>query len=102
MRPIDADNLKSVVCQNCELQLEGLCASYGEVAGCLAGEIDNAPTIDAVEVVRCADCRRFKYNLTPDGYLPEGVNETECMLFHCGMDYTDYCSFGERRTECGS
>lgn len=52
-----------------------------------------------VPVVRCADCRHFRCNLRPDGYLPEGVGETECVLFHCGMDYTDYCSFGEKHKE---
>ena len=62
-------------------------------------DILNAPTVDAVEVVRCADCRYFICNLRPDGYLPEGVGETECTLFHFGADYTDFCSRGERSTE---
>lgn len=51
--------------------------------------------IDVVPVVRCADCRHFRCNIRPDGYLPEGVVETECTLFYCGMDYTDFCSYGE-------
>lgn len=59
MRPIDADALKKSVpnthvdifenCRNCELlddeQVEEL--------------IDNAPTIDAVPVVRCKDCKWY-------------------------------------------
>ena len=31
--------------------------------------VENAPTVDAVEVVRCKDCRYFICNLIPDGYL---------------------------------
>lgn len=53
---------------------------------------------DFVEVVRCKDCKYFVCNLIPDGFLPEGVGETECTLFHCGTDYTDYCSFGAKKT----
>jgi hypothetical protein len=40
-----------------------------------------APTVDAVEVVRCKDCRYFK-------------------LYKCRMGYSshdDFCSYGERR-----
>ena len=51
-----------------------------------------------VEVVRCAECRHFVCNLKPDGFLPEGVGETECTLFHCGTDYIDYCSYGEQKS----
>lgn len=54
---------------------------------------------DVEKVIRCADCRHFRCNLRPDGYLPEGVGETECTLFHVGMDYIDFCSHGERRND---
>lgn len=50
--------------------------------------IQDAPTIDAVPVVRCKDCKYYK----PDEY-------------ECGCDYglpcvkaDDFCSYGERRT----
>lgn len=48
--------------------------------------IDEAPTIDAVQVVRCGDCR----NRPPEGY---------CDFYLDGMQDNDYCSYGERRTE---
>lgn len=59
--------------------------------------VSEAVSVDAVPAVRCAECRHFVCNLRPDGFLPDGVGETECMLFHCGMDYTDYCSYGKRK-----
>lgn len=82
MRLIDADALKKSVpnthvdifenCRNCELlddeQVEEL--------------IDNAPTIDAVPVVRCKDC--FLYG------------ECQAAKFY-GDD--GYCSCGERKDD---
>lgn len=43
-------------------------------------QVQNQPTIDAVEVVRCKDCKYF------DG---------ECCDRHDG----DFCSFGERKND---
>lgn len=43
--------------------------------------LQDTPTVDAVEVVRCKDCRYFK-------------------LYKCRMGYSshdDFCSYGERR-----
>lgn len=51
---------------------------------------ENLPTIDAVEVVRCKDCKWYNSeehecnDLTGYGRMLEG---------------TDYCSYGERREE---
>lgn len=49
-------------------------------------EIDNAPTVDAVEVVRCKDCQHYEDN--------------RCSLleyfFH---KEDDYCSWGGRRED---
>lgn len=46
-----------------------------------AEDIDNAPTVDAVEVVRCKDCRKFK--------------TYACRMVASGYD--DFCSYGERK-----
>lgn len=52
--------------------------------------IENAPTVDAVEVIRCNDCKKRDTNL--------------CPLYHCvspmitSMD-DDFCSHGERKTD---
>ena len=56
-------------------------------------EIDNMPTADVVEVVRCNDCIR----------LDKGENDSECWCectAHFGRYFEvsddDYCSFGKR------
>ena len=53
--------------------------------------IANAPTIDAVPVVRCKDCVYYQDN--NDGYPHDGcrwrADETP--------DATDFCSFAERK-----
>ena len=50
--------------------------------------IQNAPTVDAVEVVRCKDCKWRQQ---------DEVNRNFCGLgdFYCGD--TDFCSRGERK-----
>lgn len=48
----------------------------------------DAPTVDAVEVVRCKDCKYWE-----DGYLGY------CTQIHTAMEYDAFCSNGERRTD---
>lgn len=55
-----------------------------------------APTIDAVPVVRCKDCKHFVQS--------EPYDPCECMKWTVkwGVAYTqpdDFCSYGERRSE---
>lgn len=56
--------------------------------------------IDAVEVVRCKDCKWYKrkYILHRRTY---SWNEhyTECSYLEAPMDDNDYCSLGERKDE---
>lgn len=53
-------------------------------------EIDDAPTIDAVEVVRCKDCKH---------YIVEGIATQYgwCHEYKHSVDEDDYCSYGERK-----
>lgn len=49
-------------------------------------------TVDAVEVVRCRDCERWK-----EPWL-EGVTSGKCMLGKTMITETDhFCSYGERK-----
>ena len=49
--------------------------------------IDNAPTVDAVEVVRCEDCKHFNdYFIRCDH--PKGLPR---------INEKSFCSFGERK-----
>ena len=58
-------------------------------------DIAEAPTVDAVEVGRCKDC---KFGVTPYGDEHDGWIECSNIyskpLFGCN----DFCSFGERRS----
>lgn len=71
MRTIDADKLERQ-----EYWGNEQCFDYVD-----AEDIDNAPTVDAVPVVRCKDCRKFK--------------TYSCRMVASGYD--DFCSYGERK-----
>lgn len=76
MRPIDADAYKALHCKKCPSDCGVCCFVYGKDDIC--GLIDQAPTIDAIPIVRCKDCAYFypypfeptygscKYHLGPD------------------------------------
>ena len=55
-----------------------------------------APTVDAVPVVRCKDCKHKV--TTQDGeYNPHDI---VCDYWESdGLEETDFCSYGERRTD---
>ena len=82
MRLIDADALGVGRCSRNLLPAD-YCAGWNGLIRLL----EKAPTVDAVEVVRCKDCKHYK---------PE---EYECGCdFAGGLPYVkadDYCSYGE-------
>ena len=49
----------------------------------------HAPTVNAVEVVRCKDCK----------YYRDSFGETYCDMTRGHVEVTDYCSFGEREEQ---
>lgn len=55
-------------------------------------DIEDAPTIDAVEVVRCKDCKWSDWYMTLNG-----EHRCYCME-HGSLGHTDddFCSYGER------
>lgn len=55
------------------------------------------PSVDAVEVVRCAVCTHFRNNMRGDGTLPNGVDEFECRNGRGGCDPMGFCDEGERK-----
>ena len=55
--------------------------------------IDAQPTIDAVEVVRCKDCKRFE--LGEDGIYYCRRDKLGNGVF---MKNNDFCSYGERKS----
>ncbi len=82
MRLIDADKLKGKAFANPD---DGEHFVYCQ-------DIDEAPTVDAVPVVRCRECRY---------YAASGATTSFC-IHPGGMKFTsdsDYCSRGQRRDQ---
>ena len=50
--------------------------------------IDDAPTVDAVPVVRCRDCK-YHEDTHVTGF-------EHCCLYGLTMRYNDFCSYGKR------
>jgi hypothetical protein len=84
MRLIDAEELERLFNEQIE-QGVGVIGAFDAFYDAL----QDTPTVDAVEVVRCRDCKHYK----PDEY--------ECGCdFAGGLPYVkadDFCSYGERR-----
>ena len=55
--------------------------------------LDEIPTADTVEVVRCKDC----IHRDPEDKKCDGTFQAKCGMFQ--MDDNDFCSYGERRKE---
>ena len=85
MRLIDADALISSI-DECSQE-----SRFRLYYGYAKSFIDDAPTVDAVPVVRCRECRyRFKNN---------GHDKSGCPIIDANiwMDDDDFCSHGERK-----
>jgi hypothetical protein len=93
MRLIDADALIAEWCDGCKYLENGLC-DQDVCGGVLL--MKETPTIDAVPVVRCKDCKHFVQS--------EPYDPCECMKWTVkwGVAYTSpdgFCSYGEKRDE---
>ena len=91
-RLIDADKriaeIKKIYCDGCENYGGVKCrACWVDDAMCL---IDDATTVDAVEVVRCMDCK----HCDPENYHCDHPMGTAAP-FRRKPD--DFCSYGERK-----
>ena len=97
MRLIDADRLNKPIYAE-EDNITGSGMSYDEICGYNDGidiawnKIDQAPTIDAVPVVRCRDCKFGDWDSEPDDAMV-------CMRTKDGFwrSGNDFCSFGEQK-----
>lgn len=101
MRLIDADALKLSHCKECTLYPDkcmGKDCDWGSII-----HINAMPTVDAVPIVRCRDC---KYHLQTErnGFVywsqcnhPHWDLSQGCQLAE--VDDTDFCSWAERKEE---
>ena len=85
-RLIDADNVKFALTaiRDRESGVPLVLAEW------LAGVVSNAPTIDAVPVVRCKDCKHFIQE-------EHGCNHFGYYSHTPWVDEVDFCSYGERK-----
>lgn len=84
MRLIDADALQNILLPITTALEHEYGSLGGAVSGCMK-HIDNAPTVDAVPVVRCREC---EYHNKPPCHMKLSFNWTED---------NDFCSYGERK-----
>ena len=97
MRLIDADRLNKPIYAE-EDNITGSGMSYDEICGYNDGidiawnKIDQAPTIDAVPVVRCYECKHWKKDV-------EGCTEFvgRCDYANYMIGANGYCLYGERK-----
>lgn len=55
------------------------------------------PTVDAVEVVRCKECKSWEQYNACDGTKPHRCMNHDA-IFHKRTAPDDFCSYGERRS----
>jgi hypothetical protein len=88
MRLIDADTI-------CEGMVEG----WQTVL--IKAQVDNAPTVDAVAVTRCKDCKHYRNH--PNGLCYLHTESKANARGYSGdavcVEPDDFCSYGERREE---
>ena len=53
--------------------------------------VDHAPAVDAVEVVRCKDCKHYEI------HKPKVLENCERNGYIIPMKPDDFCSYGERK-----
>ena len=89
-RLIDANALKEQIAKEIHTYWTNGTGGY-YIAEDVIPDIDNAPTVDAVEVVRCKNCK-----CSEDGYICNGTG----FMIPPHPTYPEwFCSCGERRTD---
>lgn len=85
-RLIDADALMKEHCEGCKKDVRDMCKT-DPVCGSMMW-VAEAPTVDAVEVIRCKDCINYGVNKPGYGFCEDlAVMRKDC----------DFCSRGERK-----
>lgn len=91
MRLIDADALKQTFCAECvRTQCEGCVIEYHFES--------LAPTVDAVEVVRCKDCRYYHVYWDNNGHTEKGYGACDWINDNSVRE-DHFCAWGEKMDE---
>ena len=73
-------------------------ADVGYSVATISDVLDMTPTVDAVEVVRCKDCKHWIH-------MEDGIGDCTSRRFHLDghadpcMCANDFCSYGERKDD---
>lgn len=74
------------------------CSEYGKQTVMAVDDLHGLPVVDAVEVVRCNDCKFHREaHYENEGEQPRVKHV--CKLYNRTMQLDDFCSYGERRAE---
>ena len=98
MRPIDAVAYRKVLEEEKDYQLEHCFDSLKIRMGLeiAIADLEDMPTVDAVPVVRCKECK-YSFRLTDQ----DGNRKLLCTeIGKRGLAEDDFCSYGKRRGNC--
>lgn len=84
-------NEKRLIDANALIEEANAEGAYGYVD---AFQIANAPTVDAVEVVRCRECKHWHKETLFCDYMPYGEAQERVNWYA-----DDFCSYGERKDD---
>ena len=74
------------------------CAGYMDALDKVEAVIRESPTVDAVEVVRCKDCKWFwKYKINNNYCCCRNSRDGYSQVFEVKFSENDFCSYGERK-----
>ena len=95
-RLIDANALRKSMCYKCNDEYSD---EPCEPSDCVFyNAIKEAPTVDAVEVIRCKDCKHWKPGDSKGGNSIEDLQWIGgCKWAKCCRREMDFCSYGERK-----
>lgn len=72
-------------------------AAYDAISNCILA-VQEAPTVEAVAIVKCRDCRYFRATDPVDTFVDGGL----CTVFKDGDRYTmsySFCFYGRRKDD---
>ena len=95
MRPIDADELLEYFADAPDMSFE----NYHTPISTLRQLITDMPTIDAVPVVRCKECKHGVMYYPEKEIGKEAEPRWYCALHSSSCRPDDYCSYGERKDD---
>lgn len=79
------------------LNCKDLLKAFGHDAIEILTEIEFAPVVDAVDVVRCKDCECWKHEYDDEGLCLTDVAPIDGDFGGVPRLAMDFCSYGERR-----